>query len=46
MLCIALVHIAVRTAAFYNIIFECLLPTDVFPVLVALHGSYDHFQLV
>ena len=45
-LCIAFVHIAVRTAAFYNINFECLLPTDVFLVLVALHGSFDRFWLL
>lgn len=46
-LCIALVHIAVRIAAFYNINFECLLPTD---VLVGFHGSFvgcfDHHELL
>lgn len=50
---IALVHMAVSTAAFYNSNFECLLPTDVYLVLVSslwvaqllskivLHGAHS-----
>lgn len=35
-----------QNCSIFNINFECLLCTDVFLVLVGLHGSFDHFWLL